>query len=268
MIPRTVLALLGASALASPALAQQDPAPQPPLAGLQFLYGSGESAGLSRQIYRGLEFYALARAAERPRDSVVLTAGSSLAEPTYEPCGDKPLAVVFDIDETVILNSGLMYARAAGEAARDPEIRQVPGAVQTILALSGAGITPIYNTNRTVDMTGLVTGYLMAVGLEAPVPEETLFLNGSDDMGGNKDGRRSRIAANWCVIAMVGDQLGDFSEHFNHMPSVGTRRHATLASAVEGNWGKGWFLLPNTAYGMALAGDLEEIFAEPEGGRE
>jgi hypothetical protein len=265
MIPRPVLAVLSAAALASPAVAQQGPPPPPPLAGLQFLYGSGESAGMSRQIYRGLEYFALARAAQRPHDSVILTAGSSLAAPAYEPCGDKPLAVVFDIDETVILNSGLMYARAAGEPVRDSAIRPVPGAVEAILALSGAGITPVYNTNRTIDMTDLVTGYLTFVGLEAPVPEVTLFLNGSDEMGGNKDGRRSRIAAKWCVIAMVGDQLGDFSEHFNHMSSVGARRQATLAPPVEGNWGNGWFLLPNTAYGTALAGDLTAVFAEPAG---
>jgi hypothetical protein len=232
------------------------------LAGLQFLYGSGEAAALSRQTYAALEGYALAQAAHRPAESVILAGGATLAAPAYVPCGDKPLAAVFDIDETVILNTGLMHSRALGPAApRDARVLPVPGAVETIRALKAAGITAIYNTNRTTDMSDGVVATLLSVGLDAPVHGETLFLNGDDALRGNKDGRRATIAAKWCVVAMAGDQLGDFSEQFNAKAlSAAERRRATLEGATSLNWGRGWFMLPNSAYGSALAGTLDDIF--------
>src|SRR5690606_27179454 len=153
--------------------------------------------------YRALEAYARATAADRPRDSVVLADGATLASPAFVPCGNKPLAAVFDIDETVILNTGLIHARATGAAPTAPEglaVQPVPGAVKTIAALRRAGITPIYNTNRTLDMAEGVIATLRSVGLETPVVGETLFLSGPDGMGANKDGRRWEIAAKYCVI--------------------------------------------------------------------
>jgi predicted secreted acid phosphatase len=274
MTRRPILALAAGALLSSGAFAQsaarpatampaaQATAPAPAsLGGLQFLYGSGEAAALSRQTYAALEAYALAHAAQRPADSVVLAEGATLAAPAYVPCGDKPLAAVFDIDETVILNAGLMHSRALGPgASRDGTILPVPGAVEAIRALKAAGITSIYNTNRTTNMADGVVAALVSVGLDAPVHGETLFLNGDDALRGNKDGRRATIAAKWCVVAMAGDQLGDFSEMFNHLQPVAERRRVTANGAIGALWGRGWFTLPNTAYGTALEGTLAEIF--------
>jgi hypothetical protein len=266
---------LAAALLASGALAQSAPqstpaataqataAPAPAsLSGLQFLYGSGEAAAISRQTYAALEGYALAKAAQRPADSVVLAEGATLQAPAYVPCGNKPLAAVFDIDETVTLNTGLMKSLAAGAGApRDSSVLTVPGAVEAIRALKAAGVTAIYNTNRTTNMADGVIATLVSIGLDAPVRGETLFLNGDDALRGNKDGRRALIAGKWCVIAMAGDQLGDFSELFNAKNlSVAERRQAALAGPTAVNWGRGWFALPNTAYGTALEGTLEDIF--------
>jgi predicted secreted acid phosphatase len=242
--------------------AQAPAAPAPPsLAGLQFLYGSGEAAAMSRQTYAALLDYALAQAAHRPSQSVILADGASLAAATYVPCGNKPFAAVFDIDETVILNTGTMHTRAAGPGApRDSSILPVPGAVEAIRALKAAGITAIYNTNRPAGMADATIAALVSLGLDAPVHGQTLFLSGDDSLRGNKDGRRGLIAEKWCVVAMAGDQLGDFSELFNRFDSVAERRRATLAGPVSANWGHGWFALPNSAYGTALEGTIDEIF--------
>jgi hypothetical protein len=265
---------LAAALLASGALAQSAPQPAPKpsarsaapapasLSGLQFLYGSGEAAALSRQTYAALEGYALAQAAHRPTDSVVLANGATLAAPAYVPCGDKPFAAVFDIDETVALNTGLMHTRALGPGApRDTTVLPVPGAVEAIRALKAAGVTAIYNTNRTANMSEATIAALVSIGLDAPVHGETLFFSGDDALRGNKDGRRATIAAKWCVIAMAGDQLGDFSELFNAKAmSVAERRQAAASGPIAANWGRGWFALPNTAYGTALKGTLDDIF--------
>jgi hypothetical protein len=53
---------------------------------------------------------------------------------------------------------------------------------------------------------------------------DTLFLMGDDASGSRKDGAAQAIAAKYCVLAMGGDQLGDFSDLFNSEPkSVAAR---------------------------------------------
>ncbi|MGX7894051.1 HAD family acid phosphatase [Tsuneonella sp. HG222] len=262
-----VARLLAAAVLciAAPAAAQRDQAQAQPRVppGDQFLYGSGEAAAMSRQIYRALEAHVLAQAARRPAHSVVLAADATLAAPAFAPCGDRPLAVVFDVDETVALNTGLIHSRLAGLRSAPGAalaVSPVPGAVETIRALQAAGVTPVYNTNRTLDMTDLVAGTIAGLGLDRPVAGHTLFLNGMDALGANKDGRRTMIAAKWCVVAMAGDQLGDFSELLRAVPAVPARRAAVLAAPIEDLWGNGWFLLPNTSYGTALEGTLQDVF--------
>jgi predicted secreted acid phosphatase len=235
---------------------------------LQFLYGSGEAAAMSEAIWRSLADYSIAQAAQRPVDSVVLADGATLDAPAYVPCGDKPLAAVFDIDETVVLNAGLMHQRAAGAGTRDSSILPVPGAVEAIGRLRAAGIAVIYNTNRPASMSDVTAAAIRSIGLDRPVHGQDLFLMGDDAMGADKDGRRATIAAKYCVIAMAGDQLGDISWLFEGIAPPAARRAATLAGPTARNWGHGWFVLPNSAYGNALKGDLDEIFpAAPAGGQ-
>jgi hypothetical protein len=263
-----VSALLAATAAAAqtPPAARPPAAPQPPaLAGLQFLYGSGEAAAMSEAIWRSLADYSVARAAHRSVDSVVLADGATLDAPAYVPCGDKPLAAVFDIDETVVLNTGLMHQRAAGAGTRDSSIQPVPGALEALGRLRAAGIAVIYSTNRPASMADATAAGIASLGLPRPVHGEDLFLSGDDALGPNKDGRRATIAAKYCVIVLAGDQLGDISWLFEQIASPAARRAVTLAGLTAGNWGRGWFVLPNSAYGNALKGGLDEIF--PAGGQ-
>src|SRR3546814_18211893 len=65
----------------------------------------------------------------------------------------------------------------------------------------------------------------------------------------------------YCVIAQVGDQLGDFTDLFNATtPDVADRRATVSGKNVEWLWGLGWFLLPNPVYGSALKGSFNEVF--------
>ncbi|MEO6388136.1 MAG: HAD family acid phosphatase [Croceibacterium sp.] len=238
----------------------------------QYLYGSGEAAAVSIQTYHALIGFARAQVAARPADSVILADGSTLAAPHFVPCGDKPFAAVFDVDETVILNLGLEARAAAGEstgggmldrwaATGANAVAPVPGAVYAIDALRQMGVTVIFNTNRGSDTADGTAAAIAAAGLGRAVHGETLFLSGDDAMGGRKDGRRWTVAAKYCVIAMGGDQLGDFSDLFNvrDLPTADRRRAASSAWAAQ-LWGSGWFMLPNPAYGPSLKGTIDQIF--------
>lgn len=239
-------------------------------AGMQYLYGSGEAAAISVQAWRGLAGYVAQQVRARPRDSVVLAANASLSAPAYIPCAGKPYAAVFDVDETVALNLGFERDAATGRAYEEARwkayeitggttARAVPGAVEGIRALRALGVTVVFNTNRSAANAPATAALLDRLGLGPAVPGETLYLADAAT-GSRKDSRRAAIAARYCVLAMGGDQLGDFSDLFNAGLTPGARRAATLAPALAARWGAGWFVLPNPVYGTALKGRLDEVF--------
>ena len=75
---------------------------------LQYLYGSPEAAVVVRATNARIADYGVWRIKQRPKDSVVLAEGATMDAPTFEPCGTKPFAAVFDADETLIWNLGPM----------------------------------------------------------------------------------------------------------------------------------------------------------------
>ena len=62
------------------------------------------------------------------------------------------------------------------------------------------------------------------------------------------------------VIAMGGDQLGDFSDLFNAGQAVSARRGATMTLPIAGMWGNGWFVMLNPVYGSGLKGGFDDVF--------
>ena len=281
---RAALVSLTALALAA---CQTTPAPETPVSAadapdtMQWLYGSGEAAGASIQAWRNLADYAIARSRERKVPmSVAMGLDGKVAESRSCAVGDswKPLAVVFDVDETVLLNLGYEYWTAATgnsytretwklwEETGAPYVKPVPGAVTGLRRLREAGITPVFNTNRQYSPEGAARA-IAAAGLGETVHRDTLYLRGDDGTtSGGKDGRRALIAERYCVVALAGDNLGDFADIFNdeELPAAERRELAARGDLAQ-LWGNGWFVLPNPVYGDSLKGTVEEVF--PEGTR-
>ena len=252
-----------------------EPPPAPPqLHGIQYLYGSAEAAALTRQTWRILADYVDEQVASGTHRGVVLTPDSTLANPHFTPCGDKPPAIVLDVDETSILNLGAEYddllanRRVFDEDAWDrwekagaAYIAPTPGAKEVLDRLRDHGVTVVFNSNRAAMNAAGAEAALNAAGLGPAKHGETLFLSGDDDKGSFKDGRRQMIAARYCVLAMAGDQLVDFSDLFKTEPNGVAARRATVAySGIADMWGNGWFVMPNPVYGSALQGGPDDIF--------
>jgi 5'-nucleotidase (lipoprotein e(P4) family) len=246
-----------------------------PSTAMQFLYGSGEAAALSRQAFAAFTSYALTQASLPPaaRRSVVLAPGTNLSDPIFTTCKGKPTAVVLDTDETSVLNVGFEADQAQSGADFDPQrwdkwertgdaaMIAVPGVREAVRTLRLAGVTVVFNSNRTSRNAADTERQLDELGLGPARHGSTLFLAGDDATGSNKDERRRIIAGQNCVIAMAGDQLGDFSDRFNSIPGVRERRAATGQGSIAKLWGNGWFVLPNPVYGSATKGNLKEIFS-------
>ncbi|WP_404339916.1 HAD family acid phosphatase [Sphingomonas sp. MMS12-HWE2-04] len=244
--------------------------------GMQYLYGSGEAAALSLQAYAALWNYLHVEIGFR-RDksqirSVVLSPGSTLDNPKFDLCGKRPLAVVLDIDETALLNSGYERdeaIRGTGydqqrwnrwEASGADKVEAVPGAAEALAAARRDGITVIFNSNRSAATAAQTAAALDHAGLGPAALFETLWLRGEGEPSG-KDARREKIAQRYCIVAMVGDQLGDFSDLFNAPDTpVLARRNSVGGTLLAPLWGAGWFLLPNPVYGTGLKGGVDDIF--------
>ena len=255
------------------------PAPAPlPLAAAprvtsayQFEFGSGEAGALQMSAFHALIAYAKDKAAHRPENSVVVAPGSPMVNAKFLPCGDKPLAVAFDIDETLVLNLGFEARAAAGEPyeqarwdrwekAGGSDVVAMPGAQHALDALKDLKITPIFISNRSASNAAATEAMLDKLELGPAKHFDNLWLLGDVAPGSGKDARRWKVAQRYCVIAMVGDQLGDFSDRFNDPMPVPQRRQLAVHSSAGGLWGKGWFVLPNPVYGTALKGGIDDIF--------
>ena len=267
-----------AAGLPPSAVSQPAPPPPPatPDAGMQFLYGSGEAAALGNQAYNALIARIKASADYRelnfPVASLVIAPGSSLTAPHFVPCDNKPLAIVLDIDETAVLNLGYEENDARHRLAYDEErwkrweatgsgaAAAVPGALAAVAAARRANVATIFISNRTTLNAEATAQLLDEVGLGRPRPGDTLLLR-PDGAGSGKDERRAQVAARYCVIAMVGDQLGDFSDLFNARGMTpAARRAAADNDELRPLWGAGWYMLPNPVYGTGLKGDFDDVF--------
>ena len=237
-------------------------------AGMQYLYASGEAAAACIQAWNLLVGYVRA---QRTPVSVVLAPGATLAAPSWTACGGKPKAAVFDVDETVLLNLGFEYDASSGRAWSEPrwqawertgikQVAPVPGARAALGALRAMGVTVVFNSNRAAANAAQTQAAIEGAGLGPARHGDTLFLAGDDAMGSKKDGRRATIAAKYCVVAMGGDQLGDFSDLFNAGQTPAARRAVVQSGAITAKWGAGWFVLPNPVYGTALKGTRDEVF--------
>lgn len=245
---------------------------------MQYLYGSGEAAAASIQAYRALWQFVHGdlryRRDKAQISSVVMTRGATLASPKFDTCGERPQAVVLDVDETSLLNLGFeadVARRGPGapydaarwarwEATGADKVVAVPGAAETLAAIRGDGVTVIFNSNRTSAAAAQTAAALEHAGLGPAVLGDTLWLRDEGAPSG-KDERRWKIAERYCVVAMVGDQLGDFSDLFNapEMP-VAARRNSASETLLAPLWGAGWFMLPNPVYGSALKGGIDDVF--------
>jgi len=269
--PSGAPAATGTAASTAPAPAPGGVPPE-----MQFLYGSGEASALSLQAYAALWTYVHGELRFR-RDksmitSVVMTRDSTLTSPKFEACGKRPLAVVFDVDETVLLNLGFESDAARRGPGYDQgrwtrweqtgadKVEAVPGAAETIAAIRGDGITVIYNSNRSASTAAFTIEALNKAGLGPVTLGDTLILR-DDAAPSGKDERRWKIAERYCIVAMGGDQLGDFSDLFNTKDlSTPARRNTTGNTLIAPLWGHGWFILPNPVYGSGLKGGMDEVF--------
>lgn len=232
-----ISALVLALVLGAAAHGQQSAVPRE--LGIKYMRDSEEYATLARQVYR------LAGAA------VVSVVSKSPS---------RPWAVVLDVDETALDNSTYQLERAAyglpyddGSWSAWVERRRappVPGVVGFIELVRRSGGRVAWISNRNASLTDATRENLKTVGLWNDDDRLCLQKPSQDP----KSARRRQVITgqgdcSWAgiatsIVALVGDQLGDFPAASEQIPGTGD----------DAAFGVSSFLLPNSMYGGWTAG--------------
>jgi 5'-nucleotidase (lipoprotein e(P4) family) len=187
-----------------------------------------------------------------------------LAEPAprheSRPVGalGKPMAVVADLDETILDNSRfqtelslegrdyseLLWNGWVANNAQDVEL--LPGARRFVEEVERLNVVMVYISNRpeakrTFTVQALAHNAINTEGLENAAELRLLLKSESSD----KEPRRKAVAEKYDVIAFLGDNLADFPGDFG--PTVESR--SKRVDEFEALWGTRWFVLPNPVYG-------------------
>lgn len=216
---------------------------------------AGEVAAYSLQAYQALWNHLTLQAERRRKgealQSVVLMPGTTLDAPRYASCENKPLAVVFDLDESAdkAADPNAPWRRWKGDGT--DSVTATPGAVEGVDAARREGIAVIFTTRRSPESAPGVTGLLAHLGFGQFEPGRTLILAGGAEAAKGDEQVRQVIAAGYCVVALVGDSLNDFSTLFDATRDAGKRQAAATETMVAPLWGAGWFILPNPVRSVA-----------------
>jgi 5'-nucleotidase (lipoprotein e(P4) family) len=248
------LAAFGAALLAQPVLAQDAPAEAAPetaacdvaqfTMGLRFQQQSAEIKALQLQAYN--------LATER-LDAAVKGA----ADPAK-------LAVVTDLDETVIDNSALLARDLANchtydawdtwlPWERDGEPVLIPGALDFLTHANDLGVTIRYVSDRSDQQKDATLATLTKLGLPQVSAESVLLL------GPPKVERRDLVAKDHQIVLLLGDTLHDFDGRFRKTPLDEQKATVTEENA---KWGKEWIVFPNASYGTWSEAPLTAWSAE------
>jgi 5'-nucleotidase (lipoprotein e(P4) family) len=165
---------------------------------------------------------------------------------------EKAPAVVMDLDETVVDNS---FFNAQLILDNEPfskekwkqwsdlmKAGEVPGAIKFIQYARSLGVKVIFISNRRAIELSNTMKNLENLGL-SNLDSNDFYLRTKE---GSKASRRSKVALDYDILMLFGDNLADFTELFDKK-SISTR--ANLVVSLELEFGSHFMVLPNVLYG-------------------
>jgi acid phosphatase len=256
------LALLLALGLPGPARGQEPP-PHDLLNAVLWMQRSAEYRATT------LGAYALARV----RLEQALTDASWTAVPREQTGAYQalPPAVIVDVDETALDNSGYQAWMVAQGTTFDPKTWNayvktvtsvpIPGAVEFARYAEARGVKVFYVSNRTADEEEATRKNLERLGFPVdPALDTVLTTRERPEWGSAKGTRRAHVARTHRVLLNIGDNLADFVDEFRG--SIAERQK--VVEEHQARWGREWIMLPNPTYGSFESAAFGHDFKLPE----
>ena len=190
--------------------------------------------------YLSLARYALEQAQRRtdglPLHSALLIEQVSLTDPKTIDCGDRPLAVLIDLDPATISGDASPPAQEFGEIFGP---------------LRDAGIVIAWIGDPRSAASAEALHNLLAG--DSPVIADGDVQLLVEPGGMRKQEMRWNLARNYCVLAIAGDAKSDFDELFDYL------RNPDYAIRLDKFIDKGWFQVPDPASLLGPANTSSEI---------
>ncbi|MEO5897443.1 MAG: 5'-nucleotidase, lipoprotein e(P4) family [Vicinamibacterales bacterium] len=183
-----------------------------------------------------------------------------------------PPAVVLDIDETVLDTSAFQARGVRDNSTYSEEAWQrwvaeagasaVPGAKDFTQYAAQKGVAVFYISNRMAVIEAPTRTNLQALGFPLDARVDTVLSRGErpEWAASGKGPRREFVAANYRILLLVGDDLGDFVVN----ASGTVEERLARAAGNDHWWGRRWIMIPNPTYGSwerALIGSSQDPLA-------
>lgn len=232
-----------------------------PHPGILWARDAAEFDAISMQVYRAASDN-LAR---------LIADKSWTAMPGQASYGQLPPAVILDVDETLISNADF-------QASFEPPFSNdkfhqwnannravaIPGAAAFVRLAREQGVEVFFLTNRPCESREGVAdpcpqeAVTVQDLVEADIPadaDHVLLANEKPGWDREKLSRRNRVAQDYRIIMLIGDDLSDFIPCVRKKVYAPCSEAATAASRkkqtelYQNYWGAGWFVLPNPMHG-------------------
>ena len=170
----------------------------------------------------------------------------------FEKEYDKPLAIIADVDETVLDNSpydgklilnNTAYNRESWVEWGNLEIANaIPGSLEFLIYASEKNVEIFYISNRYSEQLESTVNNLKKLGFP-DAKESNVLLRGDTR---SKSERRKSVSDNYEIIMLIGDNLSDFNDEFE-IKLYNERSDQT--DKLKNEFGTKLIVLPNPNYG-------------------
>ena len=183
-----------------------------------------------------------------------------------------PTAVILDIDETILDNSGYQAWMALKGTTFDPKTWNayvntvtslpIPGALEFAQYADSKGVKVFYVTNRTAEEEPATRTNLEKFGFPMGGNADTMLMTRKQpEWGSAKGTRRAHVARSYRVLLNVGDNFGDFVDEFRGNEA----ERLKVLEQHKDRWGREWIMIANPSYGSFESAPFGHDFKLPEG---
>ena len=206
----------------------------------------------------------------------------ALADPTWTGAPKEqtgayqalPAAVILDIDETILDNSGYQAWMTLKGTTFDPKTWNayvktvtslpIPGALEFAQYADARGVKVFYISNRTAEEGPVTRKNLEKFGFPMGGSTDTMLMaRQQPDWGSAKGTRRAHVAKSYRILLNIGDNFGDFLDEARGS-------EAERLKALEQHkdrWGREWIMIANPAYGSFESAPFNHDFKLSESER-
>lgn len=177
---------------------------------------------------------------------------------------DKKLAVVLDLDETVLDNSAFAAWQAVNHrlfSSKDwdrwvnaKQATEVLGSIDFIKTAKELGFEVFYVSNRNANLTKPTIENLKSIGALFADEEHVL---GKTTTSNKAPRLRSIEDKGYTIVLLGGDNLDDFDSMVHHRLNIDRKSHV---EDMKDNYGTKFIVLPNPEYGGFNSGTIDGYY--------